>query len=60
MYRMQKIDRRSTFMHWQIHKDGAPISARRPTAGSRRRRAGARSRHRLLRERAAAEATSAS
>ena len=22
MYRMQKIDRRSTFMHWQIHKDG--------------------------------------
>jgi 4-hydroxy-3-polyprenylbenzoate decarboxylase len=23
MYRMQKIDRTSTFMHWQIHKDGA-------------------------------------
>ncbi|MEO8289617.1 MAG: UbiD family decarboxylase, partial [Gaiellaceae bacterium] len=23
MYRMQKIDSRSTFMHWQIHKDGA-------------------------------------
>ena len=22
MYRMQKIDRRSTFMHWQMHKDG--------------------------------------
>src|SRR5438093_3500451 len=22
MYRMQKIDRRQTFMHWQIHKDG--------------------------------------
>jgi 4-hydroxy-3-polyprenylbenzoate decarboxylase len=22
MYRMQKADRRSTFMHWQIHKDG--------------------------------------
>ncbi|MGL6278310.1 MAG: menaquinone biosynthesis decarboxylase [Gaiella sp.] len=22
MYRMQKIDRASTFMHWQIHKDG--------------------------------------
>jgi 4-hydroxy-3-polyprenylbenzoate decarboxylase len=22
MYRMQKIDPRSTFMHWQIHKDG--------------------------------------
>src|ERR671937_2843171 len=22
MYRMQKIDRRSTAMHWQIHKDG--------------------------------------
>ncbi|MFN2468254.1 MAG: menaquinone biosynthesis decarboxylase [Gaiellaceae bacterium] len=22
MYRMQKIDRRSTLMHWQIHKDG--------------------------------------
>ena len=22
MYRMQKIDRRSTYMHWQIHKDG--------------------------------------
>ena len=23
MYRMQKIDRRTTFMHWQLHKDGA-------------------------------------
>jgi 4-hydroxy-3-polyprenylbenzoate decarboxylase len=23
MYRMQKIDRHSTFMHWQLHKDGA-------------------------------------
>ena len=23
MYRMQKIDSSSTFMHWQIHKDGA-------------------------------------
>ncbi len=23
MYRMQKIDARSTYMHWQIHKDGA-------------------------------------
>ncbi|HET8607294.1 MAG TPA: menaquinone biosynthesis decarboxylase, partial [Gaiellaceae bacterium] len=22
MYRMQKIDRRTTFMHWQLHKDG--------------------------------------
>ena len=22
MYRMQKIDERTTFMHWQIHKDG--------------------------------------
>ncbi len=22
MYRMQKIDRASTYMHWQIHKDG--------------------------------------
>jgi 4-hydroxy-3-polyprenylbenzoate decarboxylase len=22
MYRMQKIDARSTFMHWQVHKDG--------------------------------------
>jgi 4-hydroxy-3-polyprenylbenzoate decarboxylase len=22
MYRMQKIDRRQTFMHWQVHKDG--------------------------------------
>src|SRR5262249_16514527 len=22
MYRMQKIDRQSTFMHWQVHKDG--------------------------------------
>jgi 4-hydroxy-3-polyprenylbenzoate decarboxylase len=22
MYRMQKIDSRSTFMHWQVHKDG--------------------------------------
>ena len=30
MYRMQKIDKRSTFMHWQIHKDGAhrlPVAA---------------------------------
>jgi 4-hydroxy-3-polyprenylbenzoate decarboxylase len=23
MYRMQKIDSRTTFMHWQVHKDGA-------------------------------------
>jgi 4-hydroxy-3-polyprenylbenzoate decarboxylase len=23
MYRMQKIDAQTTFMHWQIHKDGA-------------------------------------
>lgn len=23
MYRLQKIDARTTFMHWQIHKDGA-------------------------------------
>ena len=23
MYRMQKIDARTTFMHWQLHKDGA-------------------------------------
>ena len=23
MYRMQKIDRNTTFMHWQLHKDGA-------------------------------------
>jgi 4-hydroxy-3-polyprenylbenzoate decarboxylase len=23
MYRMQKIDSRTTYMHWQIHKDGA-------------------------------------
>ncbi len=23
MYRLQKIDRRTTYMHWQIHKDGA-------------------------------------
>ncbi|MDQ3857410.1 MAG: UbiD family decarboxylase, partial [Actinomycetota bacterium] len=22
MYRMQKLDARSTFMHWQVHKDG--------------------------------------
>lgn len=22
MYRMQMVDRRSTFMHWQLHKDG--------------------------------------
>jgi len=22
MYRMQKVDRRTTLMHWQIHKDG--------------------------------------
>ena len=22
MYRMQKLDRRSTAMHWQLHKDG--------------------------------------
>jgi 4-hydroxy-3-polyprenylbenzoate decarboxylase len=23
IYRMQKIDRRTTFVHWQLHKDGA-------------------------------------
>jgi 4-hydroxy-3-polyprenylbenzoate decarboxylase len=23
MYRMQVVDRRTTFMHWQLHKDGA-------------------------------------
>jgi len=23
MYRMQVVDRRTTFMHWQVHKDGA-------------------------------------
>jgi 4-hydroxy-3-polyprenylbenzoate decarboxylase len=23
MYRMQKVDSKTTFMHWQIHKDGA-------------------------------------
>jgi 4-hydroxy-3-polyprenylbenzoate decarboxylase len=23
MYRMQKVDRRTTLMHWQLHKDGA-------------------------------------
>ena len=33
MYRMQKIDRRSTFMHWQIHKDGGWTTSPR-TAGS--------------------------
>src|ERR1044072_1259332 len=22
MYRMQKVDKRTTLMHWQIHKDG--------------------------------------
>ena len=22
MYRLQKVDRRTTLMHWQIHKDG--------------------------------------
>src|SRR5678809_227591 len=22
MYRMQKVDSRTTYMHWQIHKDG--------------------------------------
>jgi 4-hydroxy-3-polyprenylbenzoate decarboxylase len=22
MYRMQKVDRQTTFMHWQVHKDG--------------------------------------
>ena len=28
MYRMQEIDSRTTFMHWQIHKDGAADCAR--------------------------------
>ena len=23
MYRIQKLDRRTAMMHWQIHKDGA-------------------------------------
>ena len=49
MYRMQKIDRRSTFMHWQIHKDGRDglPRDRRPARG--RGRARARPGHRVLR-----------
>jgi 4-hydroxy-3-polyprenylbenzoate decarboxylase len=31
MYRMQVIDNRTTFMHWQIHRTGAPTGLR-PTA----------------------------
>ena len=56
MYRMQKIDARSTYMHWQIHKDGRAdwLAAE----GSTRGRRGARARpdHRLLGERASPEA----
>ena len=56
MYRMQKLDPRTTAMHWQIHKDGRAdyLADRRPDRG--RRRARARPGHRVLRERAAAEA----
>ena len=55
MYRMQKIDARTTFMHWQIHKDGAADwrGHGRPARG--RRRARARPDDRLLGQRAAAE-----
>ena len=56
MYRMQKIDRRSTFMHWQMHKDGRADLLAAPDGGSRRRRARARPGHRVLGERAAPEA----
>ena len=35
MYRMQELDRRSTAMHWQIHKDGRAGLPARPTASSR-------------------------
>ena len=56
MYRMQVIDRRTTFMHWQIHKDGRAdwLATDGPHPG--RRRARPRSDHRVLGERAAAEA----
>ena len=56
MYRMQKIDARSTFMHWQLHKDGRAdylaSEGRIPVAVGTR----ARPDHGLLGERAAAEA----
>ena len=35
MYRMQVIDRSSTFMHWQMHKDSRADSSRRRTGASR-------------------------
>ena len=56
MYRMQVIDRATTFMHWQIHKDGRAdwLATRRADPG--RGRARPRPDHRVLGERAAAEA----
>ena len=56
MYRMQKIDARTTFMHWQIHKDGAADWRGDGRAARGRGRARARPGHRVLGERAAAEA----
>ena len=35
MYRMQVIDKSSTFMHWQMHKDGRADSSRPRTGASR-------------------------
>ena len=40
MYRMQKIDARTTFMHWQIHKDGARRLARQRAGSTSRSRSG--------------------
>ena len=56
MYRMQVIDSRTTFMHWQVHKDGRADWL---AAGGRIEVAvalGLDPDHRLLGERAAAEA----
>ena len=56
MYRMQKIDARSTYMHWQIHKDGRAdylaTDGKIPVAVA----LGLDPGHGLLRERAAPEA----
>ena len=55
MYRMQKIDARSTYMHWQLHKDGrADWLAAKAVCPSPWRSASTRSR--VQRERASAEA----